>query len=37
MEVRCLECGETARQIGHEVYYCDECDKIITLEKEMIV
>ncbi len=36
MEVRCLECGEIARQIGHEVYYCDECDKIIPAEKEIL-
>ena len=37
MGVRCLECGESARQIGQEVYYCDECDRIITAEKEVLV
>ena len=35
-EVRCLECGGITRKIGHEIYYCDECDKIITVEKKIL-
>jgi len=35
-DITCLECGESTRKIGQEVFYCDECDKIITAEKILV-
>ncbi|MCX8147104.1 MAG: hypothetical protein N3D84_01405 [Candidatus Woesearchaeota archaeon] len=34
--VRCMECGNVMRQIGHEIFYCDECDKIFAVEKDLV-
>jgi len=37
MEVRCSECGNFPRKIGKEVYYCDDCDRIFTIEQRKIL
>ena len=34
---RCEDCTSHLRQIGHDIYYCDECDKIITIPDEIMV
>lgn len=39
MEVTCGDCGNYPRKIGKEVFYCEECDRIFTVEnpKEKIL
>ena len=34
---RCGECGNNLRTIGNELYYCDDCDRIITRQDGMLV
>ena len=34
MEVYCDLCGAKALQVGKEVFYCRECDKIVTVKEE---
>jgi tRNA(Ile2) C34 agmatinyltransferase TiaS len=39
MEVVCDLCGAKALQVGKEVFYCRDCDKIVTVmdkEKEKL-
>lgn len=34
MEVVCDLCGAKALQVGKEVFYCRECDKIVTIDEK---
>lgn len=34
MDITCLECGSYPRKIGREVFYCEECDRIFTVEEK---
>ncbi len=33
---RCEDCGTQLRQIGQDIYYCDDCDKIVTISEELM-
>ena len=33
---RCEDCNSSLRKIGHDIYYCDDCDKIITKETQLM-
>lgn len=33
MDVTCSECGSYPKKVGKEVYYCEECDRIFTVDK----
>lgn len=33
MDVTCMECGSYPKKIGKEVFYCEECDRIFTVEE----
>ncbi len=34
MPVECSYCGKIAMQIGKEVFYCPDCDVIVTVSEE---
>ncbi len=34
MQVKCNYCGRIAMQIGKEVFYCKDCDMIVTVSEE---
>lgn len=37
MAVICTDCGGMPKQIGNEVFYCPECDKIITEKRKEVL
>ena len=34
MQVKCGYCGKAAMQIGKELFYCKDCDVIVTIPDE---
>ncbi|MEM4337001.1 MAG: hypothetical protein QXG86_03285 [Candidatus Woesearchaeota archaeon] len=34
MAVKCNYCGKVAMQVGKELFYCKDCDVIVTLSEE---
>jgi len=34
MQVKCQYCGKAAIQIGKELFYCQDCDTIVTVDEE---
>lgn len=34
MAVKCTYCGKLAMQIGKELFYCRDCDVIVTVSEE---